>query len=532
MPARVVLRKRISVDAKVTGSTSAEDGAPIQQVVEARNTALDMVAGDQAQLTNDAADIIRNCASVMPNAVESEPQGGTPDATAGQRFLSTWGLALRQQPHLCPTVQKDSDLWVEGSAPAELRRRLLSREDVFTEISEKDGMGDLPTQTEVSDADKPAVGIDASVALADARQYWGTTTGGATFGTATDAMRLIAADDAKERPFVGSAGEDINVVIIDSGLNEGYLRSLVPDLNFGGGFVCRDHGSSEPGQHVGPGSLPSQHGNMIARNILRIAPRARIFDAAILPHRVTDIPVFTHDIEELYHAIADCRSHCAYADQNWILVNAWAVADNVQERGLGPKSLQFSTGDMHSTNILIQNMSKDFLIIFAAGNNGTYEPGAFAGIYNRGTHFPDGDAYSGRPFGGILGANALPGVLSVGACTVDGTWIGGSSEGDAPELLKHIAGENAETKPDLVAPSWFCEPRDCHQANTGTSAACAVTAGVAASYWSANVPLDPQTLRSELKDAAASPENYDQVQAYNLRYGRGFLNHPHRPLVS
>lgn len=521
MPARVVLRKRIPFDPQAADLIRRRNRKPDPKLSQA----------------------IRNLGQLLPHLLQFL-SGKQPPPTSGSgnstpKFFSTWGLALRQDSQepgrRDPKTGRMIFDWQQGRSPNEVRETLLEPSDVLTEITEGAGFGDLPTKPVFDNQERRSVAVDIGIEPArysNAAQHWGNRRStAATFGKARDAMRLVNAPIGR----VGfqatgcQEGEDINIVIVDTGLNESYIRSLVPDVAFGGGFVDMSGLRPDPGLYFDPYRVVhSGHGNMIARNILRIAPKARIFDAPLLPDRVTNVDDFTHTVEHLYEAIQDEREKSPYAEQPWIIVNAWAVADNIQERQFGlPLGMLYSTGDMHNTNTLIQGMSEDFAILFAAGNNGTFEPAPGAGLYNRGAYRPNGTPpiENGRPHGSITGANALPGVLTVGACTVNGTWIGASSEGDGPASLKELSHEQAPGKPDLVAPSWFSEDNDRHQTNTGTSAACAVAAGLAAAAWSGDPGRSPQNLLSAMRDTAHSADNDDTIK-YRQRMGQGIVGYP------
>lgn len=569
MSARVVLRKRIRVaDSLRNADGSISDKLVLRAVIE-RNRAADAGKDKDDELSL----AIRRSANLSPHFLDGErdvpPTGKyskseypkpapevqeaippsentelTDDETQVQNivpnveFLTTWGLALRQNPQEPGLKDKVTGKltfnWRDGRDPDTTRRVLLEPSDVLTEITDGEGLGDLPTQEMFDDRERRSVAVDTALEPAqysNAAQHWGTRKWTSpTFGTAREAMRLVGVDWVNSG-FTAPAdrdGENINIVIVDTGLNESYLRSLIPDLAFGGGFVDRSIRRSDPGEFLSPyTAVHSGHGNMIARNILRIAPRARIFDAPLLPPRVTDVGYFTHSVEMLFESIQELRATSPYADQPWMIVNAWAIADNIQERDLGPLNMLYATGEFHNTNTLIQNMSEEFAIVFAAGNNGLFEPSPGAGIYNRGPHRPNGNPSieNGRPFGSIAGANSLPGVLTAGACTVNGAWIGSSSQGDAPEALRRIDNAVPSGKPDLVAPSWFAEPNDSHQKNTGTSASCAVVAGLAASGWSANPNILPQELLEAMRNAAVSLENETAIN-YLARFGNGIAQYP------
>ena len=138
-----------------------------------------------------------------------------------------------------------------------------------------------------------------------------------------------------------------------------------------------------------------------------------------------------------------------------LFVNAWAAYDTGGEHPKG----DYTSGRSHILNRLITGMAKRFDLVFAAGNCGQFCPSRRCGA---------DDVGPGRS---IIGANSHPDVLTVGAVRADGIWLGYSSQGP---------GALSTKKPDLCAASQFCEDDDAAAVNTGTSAACAIAAGVVA----------------------------------------------------
>jgi subtilisin family serine protease len=136
--------------------------------------------------------------------------------------------------------------------------------------------------------------------------------------------------------------------------------------------------------------------------------------------------------------------------------------------------------------------------VFAAGNCGEPCPDRRCGLQDTG------------PGRSILGWNAHPKVLTVGAVRVDGLPVALSAQGPG-RLARKGSGSTdytdnlrARQKPDLSAPSHFRESDDASEFNTGTSAACGFAAGVLAALRS--VPsgrgLCPEAMRSLLRDNA------------------------------
>ena len=158
-------------------------------------------------------------------------------------------------------------------------------------------------------------------------------------------------------------------------------------------------------------------------------------------------------------------------------------------------------------------------VIFAAGNCGQFCPDRRCGKRDLG------------PGKSIFGANSHRKVLTVSAVRTDARWIGSSSQGEGQPRL-------SREKPDLCAPSYFRDAGDAftgntsgsfvtnpgspYVANTGTSAACGVAAGIVAairSGWDHTV-LSPRDLKQALNDNARKTEG----PGWNERLGHGIIN--------
>jgi subtilisin family serine protease len=144
-------------------------------------------------------------------------------------------------------------------------------------------------------------------------------------------------------------------------------------------------------------------------------------------------------------------------------------------------------------------------VVFAAGNCGEFCPSQRCGGLDRG------------PGHSIWGANAHPLVITAGAVLTDETWLGYSSQGPGPVAL-------ATQKPDFCAPSQFCETNDASVLNSGTSAACAMTAGVLAALRS-NPAWDQFTVTpATMKAALITSARKTLGPAWNERLGYGILD--------
>jgi subtilisin family serine protease len=312
-----------------------------------------------------------------------------------------------------------------------------------------------------------------------------------------------AAEVLLEVPYVrdqnGLRGANVNVVIVDQGLDSPALGS-----SYAGGWPVHQ---TLPGKTASPTSATHRtHGMMIANNVLQVAPDVRLFDLPMVPPRITDIgDFFLHTADAAYRAmldgIAQYRANGQFPGP-WILVNAWAIYDRKLEQPPG----NYTNGPAHAFNqMVVSAVGSGIDVVFGAGNCGQFCPDMRCGGLDQG------------PGRSIFGANSLSQVLSVGAVRADALWLGFSSQGPGQPLL-------GTAKPDFCTPSQFCETRDAYATNGGTSAACALAAGVVAglrsnSRWNpARVP--PGTLQQILNATARKTEG----PGWNGRTGNGVLN--------
>jgi hypothetical protein len=336
--------------------------------------------------------------------------------------------------------------------------------------------------------EKPIVGVDLRL---DFAEHWCPSEAtNPIFGTHRDAGRLIDLDGLARH---GCTGERVNVVVVDQGLD----AALTP--NFGGGWIS----GGGP-----PGTTKRGHGAMVARNVLHAAPEARIFDCRIVPDRIGTIGHFMSDAQAAVQQMLidiELQRSLGYWREPWVFVNAWGLFSRSQD----PEG-NYSANPLHPINLLMDFIDgRGHDVVFAAGNCGQFCPSPRC----------DWDAGPGRT---IVGANSHPKVLTVGAVRTDGLWLGYSSQGPGQEELSPDDPERAGEKPDLCAPSQFCEDADAHTFSTGSSAACGVAAGVVAAIRTACPPsaLSPAQLREALRRTARKPSG----PPWDDRLGYGVLD--------
>lgn len=335
--------------------------------------------------------------------------------------------------------------------------------------------------------------------LAPRGQHWCAGRGnGYHFGTRSAANRLINLQALRD---AGLTGKNVNIVVVDQGVNSEYIESL--GGNYGGGMIAEADGESKmPGQGKGfYEALRKRHGSMILRSLIEIAPNARIFDLPLIPRRIEDVGEFAWNAAWTKFLFLWLNPP---ADQSWVFVNAWGIVDRFAESVRG----DYTNGPDHPLNWLVSVLGQFSDVVFAAGNNGQFCGDPRASGYDRG------------PGQSIFGANGLPDVLSVGAVRADGQWIGMSSQGPGPDGFG--SGDSVVEKPDLCAPSWFTEDQDAGLRSGGTSAACAVAAGAVAALregWSwANV--SPTEMREILRASARKVSG----SGWNARTGAGIID--------
>jgi hypothetical protein len=353
--------------------------------------------------------------------------------------------------------------------------------------------------------------------------------GGGLLGDLRQALRLVRAGPQPDR----KTGEGVNVVILDYGISKDWLRraSGQQELLGWSRYPCSSPVGS---RQINPGDEPPglDHGHMIARLILAIAPGVRIWDAPLLPDTVLGPPGVT-TAESMFERIRrDIVNRRKRRDENpandrllppgpWILVNAWGVLDPFRYDPYPDDSpMAYWHNPAHGLVQAVAKLSRDSVdVVFAAGNCGT--PGA---------HPLCAESAIG-PGRSIIGANAHPSVLTVGAVRVDGVPIGTSAQGPGAlaklwpgNRSRYTPDDDPYQKPDLCAPSHFRDAEDANLLNTGTSAACGIAAGIIAALRSAEVeaglwsgekrlqghgrPRTPPELRTILRKTARGAEEH------------------------
>jgi hypothetical protein len=309
----------------------------------------------------------------------------------------------------------------------------------------------------------------------------------------------------------GALGDDVNVVIVDQGINLPVLQERCMPVNFAGGWIVDKYGRGGPPgppEPMQPGSWLDGHGTKMAEMVLSVAPRANIFDLPLLPSQIVGLPgylAWAAGVYWLLRGVIPWLRKIPRFSGPWVLCNAWAVFD-LRDDPAPPSPLNYGRNPAHGLNLAVASLPSNGLadIAFAAGNCGQFCPDPRCGA---------GQIGPGRS---IYGVAALDTVLSVSAVRCDQIWLGYSSQGPAPAVF-------ASAKPDLCAPSQFAGPAEWARTYNGTSTACALTAGAlaAARSYPATKMLTPSALRARAI-ATVSPLVHETVP--NQRVGSGLLN--------
>jgi hypothetical protein len=389
-----------------------------------------------------------------------------------------------------------------------ITRAKQSRADVTSEAH--DDLDNVVAQLEVDESGVEqaivAAGMDPETVVAAspdlpfaAADHWCSAEASSpVFGDRVKAEQLLQVDYLRTN---NADGANVNVVIVDQGLDAQRLGA-----RFGGGWPVngRQPGTMPelPSGSLTYGMLLGGHGMMIAHNILSIAPQATLFDMPLVPWAITDVPAYlsTADaaLRRMLRDIRRWQRNGAHPGP-WVIINPWGIYDASSD----PQG-DYTNNPKNPFNRLIKRaVAHGIDVVFPAGNCGQFCPDRRCGASNVG------------PGRDILGANSLAEVITVGAVRVDTMWLGYSSQGPGQPRL-------AREKPDVCAPSQFHETGDAFRINTGTSAACGLTAGIVTalrSRWNANA-LAPAALKQILIDTAFQP----QGSGWSERTGHGIVN--------
>src|SRR5215210_2982720 len=250
-------------------------------------------------------------------------------------------------------------------------------------------------------------GSSADIPFSGTDHWCGGEAADPMFSERSAAEQLLGVDYLKNQNAV--TGRGVNVIVVDQGLDQQALGA-----RYGDGWTV---GTSVPGSPPArPGSVRRSHGMMIARNILKVAPEATLFDLPLIPPRITDIPRFLSSAQAAFLRVQTDVGiwKLGRFPGPWIMVNAWSIYDRSSEH---PRGNYTENAGNSFNNLVVGLVGQGIDVIFAAGNCGQFCPDGRCGALDRG------------PGHSIWGAASLEQVLTVGAVRADRMWLGYSSQG-------------------------------------------------------------------------------------------------------
>ncbi|WP_371497259.1 S8 family peptidase [Kitasatospora sp. NBC_00374] len=298
----------------------------------------------------------------------------------------------------------------------------------------------------------------------------------------------------------GLDGSGVALAISDTGINTQHLSDKL------GRPITVDAARSwaPPGVVGDPGKFPVDHGTMCAFDALIAAPKATLIDVAVLLSERPGATVMDGLLSDAVAAYSHLWSQLELMPEEQralVVSNSWGSFSPQWDFPPGHPG-NYSDNPAHPFNLMVtalEHAGAD--VLFAAGNCGR--------------ECRDGRCeFTERPIGG---ANSHPRALSIGGVDTRGSRVGYSSQGP---------GRLSRRKPDVCSYTHFAgsEAFGPGSADSGTSAACPVAAGVVAAIrtqWPA-ATIPPSELRTILRRTA------DDLGAagFDFDYGYGVVNAP------
>ncbi|MFJ8210620.1 S8 family serine peptidase [Streptomyces sp. NPDC096033] len=293
---------------------------------------------------------------------------------------------------------------------------------------------------------------------------------------------------------------DVTVAVVDNGINVERLRQLRGDVH-----LDETRSWSPPSVPHVPGRFPVDHGTMCAFDLLIAAPQAQLLDMPVLRTRESGQTVMEGYLSDAYKAYDHLRlilEATPESSRHLIVSNSWQCYSPRWDFGSSHPG-NYSDNLAHPFNVAVANLeSLGADVLFVAGNCGRDCPDSRCGY--------DGEL----PIGG---ANSHPQALCIAGVDIKDDRVGYSSQGP---------GRLARHKPDVCGYTHFrgSEVYGVGSADSGTSAACPVAAGVVAALrtaWSA-AQVSPEQLRTVLQRTAADRSGL----GFSDDYGFGVINVP------
>jgi hypothetical protein len=318
-----------------------------------------------------------------------------------------------------------------------------------------------------------------------------------------------SADVAKNLDVPGLAAKGLNgdrvaIAVMDTGINLAFLTSALgwtPTLDTANSW-------NAPGATTAAGSYPVDHGTMCAFDALIAAPKATLLDFPILSLAGSGGSTISGVLSAALLAYAQVLSSWAVTKTGSdlsqyvavVLTNSWGVYHPSWDFPTGHAG-RYIDNPNHPFNLFVGTVvGAGVDVVFAAGNCGADCPASKC---------------QGRTTETIMGANAHTDVLTVAGCDTTGTRVGYSSQGPS------IAGMYKE-KPDVTCYTHFLGSQALGTGlpDSGTSAACPVTAGCVAALRTLKSGVPSNTIFGALRAHTGS----SGTAGWDADYGFGIIS--------
>ena len=303
-------------------------------------------------------------------------------------------------------------------------------------------------------------------------------------------------------------GDDVAIAVVDTAINLAHVQTKLGHMpHFDATASWSPPGTPPPP----PGGWPVAHGSMCAFDVLIAAPEATLIDFPVLSGN------FPGGGSIMSGTLSAALAAYGFMLHSWasgplhqykalVASNSWGIFHPSWDFPPGHPG-RYCDNPHHPFNVQLGTVTRAGIdMIFAAGNCGA--PCA------------DGRC-QGRTVGAIMGASAMPEVLTIAGCDTHDQRVGYSSQGPS------IAGMYQQ-KPDVTAYTHFLgsEAFGPGTPDSGTSAACPVTSGcVAALRTSPHIPprsVLPAKLFDELRQTAR--QQVGAPHSWNGDYGFGIID--------
>lgn len=287
----------------------------------------------------------------------------------------------------------------------------------------------------------------------------------------------------------GLDGSGVDLVIVDTGIKRDGAKNLVTNLTGAWHPNRSDYvaGSARPER-----GSSGTHGTMCAWNAQRFAPKAAVYDYALLDTSGS-WQSFLFDAVKAYLQLISLR---ATNGRPMVVNNSWAMYDPASEDLPSTDPGNYSANPAHPFNRVVRRLiAAGADVVFAAGNCGQ--------------DCPDGRCGTSTGRGkSIHGAAGLGDVLTIGGVSVGDKRVGYSSQGPSSITL---------AKPDLCAYTHFAGS-EVYATDSGTSTSAPIVAGLIAALRSKVPTLSPAELAAVLRRTAKDlgSTGFDHDHGYGL----------------